>query len=149
VSLGSGTLLADSRVPLGVWLRAFWLVSSQERGVSALDLQRLLGLGSYERAWTMLHTRWRAMRPTSGLLYGVVEIDETSIGGPGARSRGRRQANKAIVAIAVEKHEPNGLGRARLERIADVSADSLTGFVERNVAPSFPGRTRSTLPDDP
>jgi Transposase zinc-ribbon domain len=38
VSLRSGTLLADSRVPLGVWLRAVWLVSSQKRGVSALDL---------------------------------------------------------------------------------------------------------------
>jgi hypothetical protein len=138
VSLRSGTLLADSRVPLGVWLRAVWLVSSQKRGVSALDLQRLLGLGSYETAWTMLHKLRRAMRPTSGLLYGVVEIDETYIGGPGARSQGRRQANKAIVAIAVEKHEPKGLGRARLERIADVSADTLTGFVQRNVAPSFP-----------
>ena len=138
VSLRSGTLLADSRVPLGVWLRAVWLVSSQKRGVSALDLQRLLGLGSYETAWTMLHKLRRAMRPTSGLLYGLVEIDETYIGGPSAQAQGRRQANKAIVAIAVEKHEPKGLGRARLERIMDVSADTLTGFVQRNVAASFP-----------
>ena len=149
VSLRSGTLLADSRVPLGVWLRAVWLVSSQKRGVSALDLQRLLGLGSYETAWTMLHKLRRAMRPTSGLLYGVVEIDETYIGGPDARSQGRRQANKAIVAIAVEKHEPKGLGRARLERIADVSADTLTEFVQRNVAPQLPRRTRPALRDDP
>jgi len=121
-----------------VWLRAVWLVSSQKRGLSLLDLRRLLGLGSYETAWRMLHKLRRAMRPTSGLLYGVVEIDETYVGGPGARARGRRQANEAIVAIAVEKHEPKGLGRARLERIVDVSADTLTGFVQRHVAPSFP-----------
>ena len=61
VSLTAGTVLQDTRKPLRMWFLAMWFVTSQKNGVSALGLQRVLGLGSYETAWTWLHKLRRAM----------------------------------------------------------------------------------------
>ena len=59
-----------------------WYVTSQKNGASALGLQRVLGLGSYETAWTWLHKLRRAMvRPDRDRLTGWVEVDETYVGG--------------------------------------------------------------------
>jgi ISXO2-like transposase domain len=97
--------------------------TSQKNGVSALGLQRELGLGSYETAWTWLHKLRRAMvRPGRDLLSGTIEVDETYVGGPEQGTRGRETESKAIVAIAVEKNG-RGLGRIRLQQIGDVSTD--------------------------
>ena len=60
-SLTAGTIFADTRKPLRMWFLAMWFVTSQKNGVSALGLQRVLGLGSYETAWTWLHKLRRAM----------------------------------------------------------------------------------------
>ena len=61
-----------------VWFAAIWYITNQKHGVSALGLQRVLGLGSYETAWTMLHRLRRAMvRTDRELLQGEVEVDET------------------------------------------------------------------------
>ena len=107
-----------------------WFVTSQKNGVSALGLQRELGLGSYETAWTWLHKLRRAMvRPGRDLLSGTIEVDETYVGGPEQGTRGRETESKAIVAIAVEKNG-RGLGRIRLQQIGDVSTDSLLPFVQ-------------------
>jgi hypothetical protein len=74
----AGTIFQDSKLPLTVWFRAIWHVTSQKNGVSALGLQRVLGLGSYKTAWAMLHKLRRAMvRPGRDRLRGVVEVDET------------------------------------------------------------------------
>ena len=60
-SLTAGTVFQDTRKPLRTWLLAMWFITSQKNGVSALGLQRVLGLGSYETAWTWMHKLRRAM----------------------------------------------------------------------------------------
>jgi predicted RNA-binding Zn-ribbon protein involved in translation (DUF1610 family) len=76
-SVMAGTIFQDSKLPLTVWFRAMWQVTSQKNGISALGLQRVLGLGSYKNAWTLLHKLRRAMvRPGRARLQGVVEVDE-------------------------------------------------------------------------
>src|SRR6516164_10734081 len=73
----AGTIFDKTRTPLRVWLAAAWYITNQKQGVSALGLQRVLGLGSYETAWAMLHRFRRAMvRPERDLLAGTVEVDE-------------------------------------------------------------------------
>jgi transposase-like protein len=135
VSLTAGTIFQDTRKPLRTWFLAMWFITSQKNGVSALGLQRVLGLGSYETAWTWLHKLRRAMiRPGRDSLHGEVEVDETYVGAPEEGTSGRETVGKAIVAIAVEK-DGRGFGRVRLRRIGDVSADSLTAFVRRTVLP--------------
>ena len=141
VSLTAGTVLQDTRKPLRMWFLAMWFVTSQKNGVSALGLQRVLGLGSYETAWTWLHKLRRAMvRPGRDCLSGEIEIDETYIGGPEDGKRGRQTEDKAIVAVAAEK-SGRGIDRIRLRRVADVSADSLIPFVQ---AVAVPGSTIHT-----
>ena len=123
----AGTIFQDTRKPLRTWFLAMWFITSQKNGVSALGLQRVLGLGSYETAWTWLHKLRRAMiRPGRDCLHGEIEVDETYVGAPEEGARGRETAGKAIVVIAVEK-DGRGFGRVRLRRIPDVSADSLLG----------------------
>jgi transposase-like protein len=112
-----------------------WFVASQKNGVSALGLQRVLGLGSYETAWTWLHKLRRAMvRPGRDRLAGSIEVDETYVGGPEEGMRGRQTETKAIVVVAAEKNG-NGIGRIRLRRVMDVSEDSLLSFVKEAVTP--------------
>ena len=112
-----------------------WWVCSQKNGVSALGIQRVFGLGSYETAWTWMHKLRRAMvRPGRDRLNGTVEIDETYLGGPEAGMPGRKTKKKAIVVVAAEKNG-KGIGRIRLRRIPDVSAASLLPFTEAAVAP--------------
>jgi transposase-like protein len=135
VSLTAGTIFQDTHKPLRQWFLAMWFVTSQKNGVSALGLQRVLGLGSYRTAWTWLHKLRRAMiRPGRDNLHGEVEVDETYVGAPEEGNRGRKTASKAIIAIAVEKNG-RGFGRVRLRRIRDVSADSLLAFVHATVEP--------------
>lgn len=79
-SVTAGTIFDKTRTPLKVWLAAAWYITNQKQGVSALGLQRVLGLGSYQTAWAMLHRFRRAMiRPGRDLLNGLVEVDETFI----------------------------------------------------------------------
>ena len=141
VSLTAGTVLQDTRKPLRMWFLAMWFVTSQKNGVSALGLQRVLGLGSYETAWTWLHKLRRGMvRPGRDGLSGEIEIDETYVGGPEEGKRGRQTEDKAIVVVAAEK-SGRGIGRIRLRRVADVSAGGLIPFVQ---AVAVPGSTIHT-----
>jgi hypothetical protein len=78
----AGTIFQDTRTALPVWFRAMWRVTTQKNGASALGLQRVLGLNSYEKAGTWLHEFRRAMvRPGRDLLTGGVEVDECYAGG--------------------------------------------------------------------
>jgi transposase-like protein len=149
----SGTVFEKTRTPLRSWFAAVWYVTNQKHGVSALGLQRVLGLGSYQTAWTMLHRLRRAMvRPGRERLSGIVEVDETYVGGPArAAKSGRSRSEKAkarlprgtksIVAIAVEIHEPKGFGRIRLRRVPNASEDSLLPFVQAAIEPGSLVRT--------
>src|SRR5208337_945254 len=130
-----GTILQDSHLPLRLWCRAMWYLTSQKNGASALGLQRVLGLGSYQTAWTLLHKLRRAMvRPGRDRLSGRVEVDETQVGGVTQGQKGRGSDSKALVIIAAEEFGP-GIGRIRMARIPDGSADHLHLFVQGAVVP--------------
>jgi transposase-like protein len=110
-------------------------MTSTKAGASALSVQRQLGLGRYETAWTWLHKLRRAMvRPDRERLVGPVEVDETYVGGVEEGLPGRGGNRKILVAIAVEKRG-RGMGRLRVARVPDASAPSLTAFVKRSVEP--------------
>jgi transposase-like protein len=130
VSVTSGTIFERSRSPLSLWFRAIWWVTSQKNGASALGLKRILGLGSYETAWTLLHKIRRAMvRPGRDRLGGQIEVDETYLGGLEEGLRGRQVENKAMIAIAAQVNG-KGIGRIRMKRIPDASSNSLHAFIK-------------------
>ena len=138
----AGTILDKTRTPLRVWLAAMWYVTNQKQGVSALGLQRVLGLGSYQTAWAILHRLRRAMvRPGRDLLHGKVEVDETYVAitdiAKTKSGRGGFQSNTtdAIVAIAIERLDPKGLGRIRLRRVLSKSSKHILPFIRESIAP--------------
>ena len=131
ISVTAGTIFERTRIPLSTWFAAMWFVTSQKDGASALGLKHVLGLGSYQTAWTWLHKLRQAMvRPDRDRLCGRIELDETYVGGSGVGGkRGRGSEKKEIVVIAVEVHPPKGFGRVRMRQIPDVSGGSLVPFV--------------------
>ena len=140
-SVTAGTIFQDTRKPLRLWFRAMWYVVGQKSGVSALGLQRVLGMRRYETVWIWLHKLRTAMvRPGRDQLSGSVEVDETYIGGGKPGKRGRGASGKTLVVIAAED-KGDTVGRIRLRRVSDASAASLTGAVQQSVAPGSIVRT--------
>lgn len=146
----AGTIFDKTRTPLRVWLAGAWYLTNQKHGVSALGLQRVLGLGGYETAWTMLHRFRRAMvRPDREQLKGVVEVDETYLAisdrdapvPKDERKRRKSKTHQALVVLAVELLQPKGFGRIRLQRIDNDSAEQVIPFVQANVEPGAQVRT--------
>jgi len=135
ISLIAGTIFHRTRLPLRLWFRAIWYVTSQKNGASALGVQRVLGLGSYQTAWSCLHKLRRAMvRPGRERLHGRVEVDEVFIGGKETGFEGRSAPAKALVAIAAEK-DGEKIGRIRMYRIRDAKKPTLHRFIETMIAP--------------
>jgi transposase-like protein/ribosomal protein L37AE/L43A len=131
-SVTAGTIFQDTRTPLMTWFRAMWSVTSSKTGTSALALQQILGLGSYQTAWAWLHKLRRAMvRPGRDRLSGRVEVDESLVGGLGG-ARGRSTVRKALIVVAAEE-VGHGIGRIRMRRIPDGSAPTLQAFVEEAI----------------
>jgi transposase-like protein len=134
-SVTAGTIFQDTRTPLPVWFRAMWWVTTQKNGASALGLQRVLGLKSYETAWTWLHKLRRAMiRPGRDLLDGRVEVDEGYIGSPEEGLPGRLNLEKTLVVVAAQE-DGKGIGRIRMRQISNASAECLIPFVRDSVVP--------------
>ena len=134
-SVTAGTIFQDTRTPLPVWFRAMWWVTTQKNGASALGLQRVLGLKSYETAWTWLHKLRRAMvRPGRDRLNGRIEVDECYLGGLEEGLSGRLNLKKTLVVVAAREDGP-GIGGIRMRQIIDASADSLVPFVRESVEP--------------
>ena len=136
-SVTAGTIFDRTRTPLTVWFTVCWLFAASKDGISALSLQRTLEIGSYQTAWALLHRlRSVLVRPGRDRLAGVVEVDETYIGGeePGLAD-GRARGKKVLTGIAVEVHAPKGVGRCRLLPLADASVASLHPFVTDHVEP--------------
>ena len=135
----AGTIFDKTRTELRVWFAAIWYITNQKHGVSALGLQRVLGLGSYETAWTMLHRLRRAMvRPERDLLCGEVEIDETYLAltdrqKPLSAVGRKSNTSKVLVAIAVEILQPKGFGRIRIQQIEAGNEAHLLPFVKETV----------------
>jgi transposase-like protein len=133
----AGTIFDRTRTPLTVWFMACWMFATQKDGVSAQSLQRSLEIGSYQTAWAMLHRlRSVLIRPGRERLSGVVEVDETFIGGeePGLRG-GRAKGKKSLVVVAVELREPKGYGRCRMTIVPDASGPSLHTMIADHVEP--------------
>jgi transposase-like protein len=146
VSVTAGTIFQDSKLPLTVWFRALWHLTSQKNGVSALGLQRVLGLGSYKTAWAMLHKLRRAMvRPGRDRLRGIVEVDETYWGSQDKGLRGRQIGTKALIAVAAEV-DGRAIGRVRLRRIPDTKRKTLHGFITESVESGSTVRTDGLKP---
>jgi transposase-like protein len=134
LSVIAGTIFQDTHKPLTLWFRMIWWLTSQKNGASALNLKKVLGLGSYRTAWTWLHKLRRAMvRPGRENLSGIVELDESYIGGEKPGKRGRGAFGKALIFIAVETSN-NRIGRIRLQRISDASSISLEAAAQNCVS---------------
>lgn len=138
-SVFAGTIFHRTRKPLRLWFQTIWYVTNQKFGGNALGLKRVLGLRSYQTAWSWLHKMRRAMvRPGRDKLRGIVEVDETLVGG---KDRGAER--KSIVVIALEIRDPIGCGRVQMKRVSDFSSDNLIPFVRDAVQLGFEVRTDS------
>lgn len=135
LSITAETIFHKSKLPLVTIFRAIWWMVAQKNGVSAVGLQRVLGIGSYRTAWTWLHKFRRLMVcPGRDRLKGTVEVDETFVGGISEGKRGRGAEGKILVAIAVEIiGKGKGTGRARMAIIPEASKVALKKFILANV----------------
>jgi transposase-like protein len=132
-SITAGTIMHKTRKPLRMWFKAMWWIATQKTGGSAKGLQRILGLRSEQTAWAWLHKLRRAMvRLEREKLSGVVEVDDSYLGGVEEGVHGRETESKARLVVAAEE-DGNGIGRIRLRHVLDVSADSLIPFVQDTV----------------
>ena len=132
-SATSGTIFADSHLPLHKWFLAMALVLDAKKGISARQLQDHLGIGSYRTAWYMCHRIRKAMGTDHGTLpkmRGIVEMDETYIGGKTVRrgkGRGRSRGKDVVVALRQRG------GDVRFVHVPDVSAETLRKVAEANI----------------
>lgn len=125
------TIIHGSHLPIKVWLLAFYLVCSSKKGISALQLQRQLGIGSYRTAWSLNHRIRKAMEesPDFCKLFGYVEADETYVGGKGkGGKRGRGSQTKTPVIGLVQRN-----GRAKVKPVKHVDSKTLKEFIVDNV----------------
>jgi transposase-like protein len=129
-----GTIMEGSHLPIRLWLMAFALLCSSKKSLSALQLQRQLGIGSYRTAWHMaMRIRWAMKRePLAGLLAGTIEVDEKYVGGRPrphtGNTRTGRGTKKAPVVAMVERQ-----GRVRAFPVKNVTANTLKGLIRDNV----------------
>ncbi len=129
-SVMAGTVFHDSKLPLWKWFAAVYLMIESKKGISALQVKRMLKIGSYETAWYLCHRIRSAMVEEGEPLSGTVEVDETYIGGK-VRGKGRGPyagGNKTMVVGAVERG-----GRIRLQAGLSPTKADLRSFVKEVV----------------
>ena len=128
-SITVGTIFHRSHIPLTKWLLAVYLMCSSKKGVSAHQLHRMLGI-TYKSAWFMAHRIREAMKqsPMATKLSGVIEADETYVGGKAKGKRGRGAANKTPVVALVQRE-----GKVRSSVIERLTGENLKGYVKDNV----------------
>lgn len=126
-----GTIFEDSHIPLRKWLIAWYLLCSSKKGISALQIQRQLGLGSYRTAWFMMHRIRYALRQPefSGKLGGTVECDETWMGGKAKGFGGGRYREKKTPVVAVIQRG----GPVRSQKVDRVTSANLKRILRENV----------------
>jgi transposase-like protein len=130
------TVMESSHIPMRLWLMAFTIMCSAKKGISALQMQRQLEIGSYRTAWFLCHRIREAKKrePLAGLLRGTVEVDETYVGGKPRRNAGEprpkrgRGTKKTPVVALVERG-----GRVRARKIDRVDAATLKSAIRENV----------------
>lgn len=140
-SVTAGTIFDKTRTQLKTWFEAAWHVSTAKSGMSAKTLERTIGT-SYKVAWMMLHRfRVAMVNNERSQLSGIVEVDESFVGGEDHGGKRGRGTGKSIVVIAVEIKQPKGFGRVRMRHIPDSSGDSLVPFICDMIAPGSVVRT--------
>jgi hypothetical protein len=144
-SVTAGTIMHHSKLPLTTWFWAAFVMATQPSGISALQLQRELSLGSYKTAWLLCTKLRRAMAaPGRNLLSGLVEVDKTEITCRSKHDRaagdGSSDHGKLLIVGAVEVQDLR-LGRIRLSAMPDDSAVSLHAFLVSNLAPDATAQT--------
>jgi transposase-like protein len=140
-SVTAGTIFHRSHTPISTWFAAAWFVTSSKNGVSAKSLEQQLGFGSYETAWAWLHKLRRAMvRSDRDQLRGVVELDETFIGGVSVGKPGA-STDKVPVQIAVEIIGVRKLGRVRFAVATKPGSKELIDFARTVIEPGSEIRT--------
>jgi len=140
-SVTAGTIFDKTRTQLKTWFEAAWHVSTAKSGMSAKTLERTIGT-SYKVAWMMLHRfRVAMVNNERSQLSGIVEVDESFVGGEDHGGKRGRGTGKSIVVIAVEIKQPKGFGRVRMRHIPDSSGDSLVPFICEVIAPGSIVRT--------
>jgi hypothetical protein len=136
-SVTSGTIFHDSRIPLSKWFMAISLIVDAKKGISAKQLQQHLGLGSYQTAWHMTHRIREAMQDTSGSkLKGIVEIDETYIGGKSKRRNGRARnqaprSEKFDMVMGMRERK----GRVKFVHVADGKKETIRKALDEHIDP--------------
>ena len=131
-SATSGTIFADSHLPLPTWFMAIAIIVDAKKSISANQLMEHLGIGSYRTAWYMAHRIRKAMKAqTFEKMTGTVEIDETYVGGKvhSKGTDGRKIKNKETVIGLKERG-----GRLRLQHITDIKAATLAKVIKENVS---------------
>src|SRR5882672_2935940 len=115
-SVTVGCVMEDSHLPLRTWARAFHLMCSSKKGISALQLQRNLGIGSYRTAWFLAHRIREAMRcePVAELLRGQVQADECYVGGKPRKGSELKEKQPVLVLV-----ETNGKAHSQPIQHAD------------------------------
>jgi len=132
-TITNGTIFHKSTKPLLTWFHAIWWIVAQKNEVSAIGLQKILGLGSYRTSWTWLHKIRRLMvLSRRSKLNGIIEVDEVFIRGKQSGKRGRRAEGKSIIVVAMEV-TGRKTGRVRIAKIPDASSNSLNKFIESNI----------------
>jgi len=136
-----GTIFEGSHIPLNKWVIAIYIICASKKGVSALQLQRMMKPLTYKSAWFMCHRIRHAMtqEPMTGLLKGTVEVDETYIGGKAknmhaskrAKLGGRGTAGKPPIFALIERG-----GDLRGQVVANVTGENLKGIIRQHVDPS-------------
>lgn len=126
----SGTIMHDTRLPLKTWFMAIALITGAKKGISAKQVQRHLGLGSYKTAWHLNHRIREAMVETGAKMTGTVEVDETYIGGKLlGQGRRNRLKNKEIV-VGIRQRG----GNIKLAHVQDTKTETLYDLVAANVS---------------
>lgn len=128
----SGTIFHDTHLPLIVWFHAIALILNAKKGISAKQLQRDLGIGGYKTAWYLNHRIREAMREDEiPQLGGIVEIDETYIGGRSIRRRKIRKPKDAVVGM-VERG-----GRVRFRHVGKeiVKRTTIMPLIAQHISP--------------
>jgi transposase-like protein len=126
----SGTLFADSHLPLIVWFHAIGLILNAKKGISAKQIQRDLGLGSYKTAWYLNHRIRESMQDQiPAPLGGIVEVDETYVGGH-IRGKGQKVASqkKLVVMGAVQRG-----GQIRFQHVPGANIGTFRDFITANI----------------
>lgn len=126
-SVTTGTIMHDSHLPLRKWLLAVYLMVEAKKGISANQLKRTLNVG-YQTAWYLEHRIRKALTTEGGFLRGIVEIDETYVGG---KARGRRYRDKKTVVLGAKQRG----GSIRLQTGKNVKRKTLREFIQAHIAP--------------